>query len=342
MPTKVEMQLKEQTITKTVSIMAEKHYPDIFPQTYPKVYENVGGYQSLKTIAAHMAHAVGVLIDKPTSDAVRYGAYSQVYRPICDMIDHKMPTFFLTKEFTEALAHTEYKDKIDWTELKMPYESGVLMLPPGFVTHPVYGECGWIGWGRAKAETEFYLKSHGYGGSPIMVGEFDSFHMFTLPINHIDMSWMTLSLTAEETSDNPFPKFLTLNQFDSWVAKAECLKDQVVEMLNEEEDVQTYSQMARILFNFFQTMLARPTLLKPGTLKKRVPRKDNSVTEFWHPNFVGSEFRIRKEKLPSTDDVTVRGTNRAHWVCGHIKKQPYGPNFSLRKTIWIEPYLTGM
>jgi hypothetical protein len=52
----------------------------------------------------------------------------------------------------------------------------------------------------------------------------------------------------------------------------------------------------------------------------------------WKPN------QPHSEKEPgSISDYRLP----AHWRAGHWKRQAYGPRFSLRKPIWIEPYSTG-
>jgi hypothetical protein len=37
----------------------------------------------------------------------------------------------------------------------------------------------------------------------------------------------------------------------------------------------------------------------------------------------------------------ARGGPRRHWVRGHWTRQPYGPHGSLRKLLWIRPFLRG-
>jgi hypothetical protein len=62
----------------------------------------------------------------------------------------------------------------------------------------------------------------------------------------------------------------------------------------------------------------------------------------FEPRWVGEKtvFKNRPKPLKKRPDGTPRRHYIGHWVCGHQKRQAYGPGLSLRKLIWIMPYKT--
>jgi hypothetical protein len=58
----------------------------------------------------------------------------------------------------------------------------------------------------------------------------------------------------------------------------------------------------------------------------------------WEPRWVGEKSVFTNQ---SKEELAPKGGHhRAHWVCGHLKRQAYGPGFSARKIIWVMPYET--
>jgi hypothetical protein len=62
----------------------------------------------------------------------------------------------------------------------------------------------------------------------------------------------------------------------------------------------------------------------------------------YSPRWVGEKtvFKNRPKPVKKRPDGSPRRHYVAHWVCGHQKRQAYGPGFSLRKLIYIMPYKT--
>jgi hypothetical protein len=54
---------------------------------------------------------------------------------------------------------------------------------------------------------------------------------------------------------------------------------------------------------------------------------------------IGEEFSEHFKKSDHEDNSSNR---RVHWRRGHWRMQPYGPNHSLRKLIWLTPVMIGM
>jgi len=64
-------------------------------------------------------------------------------------------------------------------------------------------------------------------------------------------------------------------------------------------------------------MLRRPDLVERGSIKKTAPAKNGApAREFWDPNVIGKNYRIRRICVPqgSTTHMSPRG----HWVRGYV------------------------
>lgn len=66
-------------------------------------------------------------------------------------------------------------------------------------------------------------------------------------------------------------------------------------------------------------------------------KKTQHGTEFWYPNVIGRSYQIVRQVSGATGESGI--SPRMHWRRGHWRKQPYGPQQSLRRDQWIEPML---
>jgi len=84
-------------------------------------------------------------------------------------------------------------------------------------------------------------------------------------------------------------------------------------------------------------MASGENLLEPGQRLKIVKSKNRFFPsmEYWSPNYLGRVYQSQTQ--PADREFHLR----PHWRKGHLKSQPYGPNHSLRKIIWVQPYRTG-
>jgi hypothetical protein len=95
------------------------------------------------------------------------------------------------------------------------------------------------------------------------------------------------------------------------------------------------AMVTRFLFNALLVILSKPDLIVRGALERRVMRA-YGAQEFWTPTTIGQRYRI---KCPPGDGT--HASPRLHWVRGFWREQPYGPQSSLRRDQWIEPYIRG-
>jgi hypothetical protein len=92
---------------------------------------------------------------------------------------------------------------------------------------------------------------------------------------------------------------------------------------------------------------AHPKLIEGGQLLKTLKAKQRNTKpkQLWSPNFIGRLYQART--ISSSNNIELdqdpqRAKPRAHWVRGHIRNQPYGPEHSQHKIIWIQPFRKGL
>lgn len=308
-----------------VMLRNAENNPELFKKVYPKVYEGVDAYPSPKMIASMLlsviqtVRVVGNPQDLPT-------AYSISYRPVCDMIAHRMPSYFVTRDLALAAMKTDFKDEVDFLDLKLPFESGVMYFPKGTLVHPDHGLCDWIGWGRCPAQQDYTVP--GYNSRPIAAPT-NSMAFFTAAHTDQSLPWLHFILTDGPNGVRRF-------RVPQIVKQAPHLR-QVTAMDDDlaQTDDDFLNVMVKLCLNLFLIEQCRPTLLRHGSLRKRVVKKQRT-TEFWTPHILGHNYKIKRISHSEGDGDGLR--RRGYWVQGHDKQQAYGPKHSLLKPIWIDPY----
>jgi hypothetical protein len=63
-----------------------------------------------------------------------------------------MPTFFVAPELVQGLEKTAPPVAVNWREMRLPYEAGVLMLPchRGMEADMGYADCAYIAYARCR------------------------------------------------------------------------------------------------------------------------------------------------------------------------------------------------
>lgn len=335
----------------TIIDIAAKAFPQLVDMFYPRQYENVGGYHSPRHCCLLLANVV--------AECLRYGfhnsptAYRLLMPGLKNMVDKRMPLFFISPTLLEAIKQTTFASDINWEEMRLPYESGAFILPRGGFEHPTDGEVSMIVWSRTEANSEYAppVKS-----LPICKTKHAGFALVGLcPEQPI---WYQLALNAKFDSTLKLGNMFHLEEGQAFptVKKSAPALDEDVSAV----DAEFLEQMAVIAFGTFLAMQARPELVDAAKMLKSVPAKgDKPRREFWAPNIIGARYKLKREVpkavkglpfqfQPESGAVPPQGrcigthaSPRLHWRRGHIRQQPYGPGRKEKKTIWIEPCLIG-
>jgi hypothetical protein len=308
---------------------AETGDPDVFRMFYPRVYNNVGQWHSPKLVAAGFTEMlwglrqIGIGEDSPT-------AYRLAYPGMRPFIKHRAPLFFLAPDLLKAVQQTDFKDEINWSEMPLPYEQGILVLPKDGLVHETDGECAFIFWNRLK-------KGDWPGPFPYMPTLEIGFDVFSFMgyMPYVNPLWVHGNLTSTKRPTVKFGEFFYRPEFDDYYKMP--VKGLFDSDLSTDES-EYLENMARVLFGTLMAINARPELVSLGQLEKKVqPKKDRPAREFWTPNIIGANYRLQRHEPAGG----THASPRIHWRRGHFRQQPYGTGRTLRKTIWMEPMLVG-
>lgn len=306
--------------------VAEEMHSQAFRRFYPKVYEGVGDYTSVKRIAAMMFDIAYTSNLMGLNTSVLPTGYSVSYRPVCDMVEHQMPTFFVTRDLVAAALRTEYKDEVDFVSMHLPFEAGTFVLPRNTLVHPEHGDCSFICWGRCQAEKGYVIP--GISLFP-MYAEHNTMAFFTAAHTDDSMPWLHFNLSDAPGFPRTF-KIPTVVPMSPPLKRVTPLDDVLAA-----DDTEFLNRMIKLAFNLFLIKESRPELYREGTMMKRVLKR-GKPTEFWSPHILGHQYKIRVVRQ-ATGEHGI-DSRRSYWVSGHGKQQAYGPQWSMHKYVWIDPY----
>lgn len=99
------------------------------------------------------------------------------------------------------------------------------------------------------------------------------------------------------------------------------------------------NSMAPFLINLLMLLTAKPEYVSNGGLVRKGKIKGkHKLDDLWSPHIVGNGYKLKH----TTSEPTHTGKQMpSQWRAGHWKEQAYGPKYTLRKDLWIEPYGTG-
>lgn len=328
----------QESLPKALLEIAEERFPKILQMFYPRVYEACGQYNSPKHIAAYLAMA--------TVEATRLGfensptCYRLLLPALKPMIERKMPSFFIAPHLLEAILRTDFKEDINWVDMKLPFEQGFFILPRGAFIHPTDGEVAAIGWARFKKGVNYPPPIPGFA-----TAKMDADIFILVGLTAETGIWFDSIMNA---THRPTVRLNNLFYREKGERQPNLPKLHYVDMDLDEKDEGFLEKMGVIAFGTLLAMHARPDLIERGKLLRKVEKKD-SVKEFWSPNVIGPRYSFKRE-VPKVSKFgefirpsqVLGGTHaspREHWRRGHWRNQPYGPKLKEHRTIWIEPMI---
>jgi hypothetical protein len=327
------------SLSKAIEHVMEETHPELMAKFYPRIYQEAGRYHSPRQCAAYLSNVVAETLRTGYDRAPT--AYRLLIPSLEQMAKRRMPLFFLAPDLLEAVMRTDFADDINWTDMELPYEQGILILPKGAWVHPDDGEVSMIVWARFRAGAYAPPAL----GIPPMTITHDAMVILCLCPQHA--IWYDSTLNG-----NVRPVLKLRNLFYRQPGDPYPRSVRSVPYLDHdltEKDEQFLEQLGVITFGTFLAMHAKPELVERGKLLRRVGKGDK-LREFWSPNIIGPKYKLRREvprivhgqfvHAPGREGGT-HASPRMHWRRGHFRQQAYGHERRERKTIWIEPMLVG-
>jgi hypothetical protein len=314
---------------QAIDMMAAEH-PALWRRCYPRIYDEPSGqYTSLRELGCELlATALKIEQGHCGSNEVQEIVWaSQLAR-------YRVPVFWLTPDMAEAIKQTTPPHRLNTAEMKLPFEAGVFMMPKGTILHETdEGEAVYVSWLRVRLDDAIPSLAR------------------CKPTNWKMANVGTLSIFAHTENDHllhwtlPDQEQVKLDELDKLITLFEEHKEyrhtSDLPFFSDSltpEDNRFMAKVTHFVLGTLILMTARPDLITTGALRKKVQKKNEPPKEFWSPNIIGEHFKLRREHVPQGG---THASPRGHWVRGFYRDQSHGPQHSLRKEIWIEPFWRG-
>jgi hypothetical protein len=104
-------------------------------------------------------------------------------------------------------------------------------------------------------------------------------------------------------------------------------------------DKEITDRLSALMLKLLVILNTRPQFVESGRCVRPQKIKHGRIQycELWSPNVIGRGYRTIREDYGGS-----HASPRLHWRRGHVRNQPHGPRWSLRKPIWVEPLLVGL
>jgi len=307
----------------TIAEQFEQSSPPLWAKCYPRRYQPTGNYASPKAPAQCMFEGIVRYVNGGLSSEEVEALWAAV------LIKYKVPTFYLTKELSEALLLTVPPQVIEWPVMKLPFDGAVFMVPKGLINHLDGGDVSFISYARAYKDSTVAMVSPA-GEKWQLYNCADSFNVVVRVSTGSTLHW---------TLDDQKTRYINLKQAkelaelvgncpaheSAWAMSKFDAKDNVV-----------MERSIRLLFNALMLMSLKPEMIRQASLIKRIQRKGQPVLEYWNPHYIGLNYKLKHEASPYQGGH--HASPRAHWVCGFWREQAIGIARKQHKTIWVEPF----
>lgn len=312
---------------KALDLIAENR-PDLWHKCYPRIYRETanGQYASVKVAAGHMISAALKFEEGFSGDNEKVEcAWAS------RLVQYRVPTYWITPDMAEAIKKTTPPQQIDIAEMKLPFEAALFMIPRGTLTHddPNEGDAAFVSYYRLHTKDVFPSLAAG-------LKEFTTENGVMAFLAHTGNHLLHWTL--------PDNQKLNLGALDDLVQLYDGVPDHesqwpsLFDMSMNHFDNAFMGRVCHFVLGTVMLMLARPDLLTVGALQKRIHKANQAPKEFWSPNIIGEHYKIRKLYMSQGG---THASPRGHWVRGFYREQPHGPQHSLRKQIWVEPFWRG-
>lgn len=291
----------------------------IWRECHPRVFKNTNSWFDARIPSVAMTHSCAEMLFHGNQASF---ADRTITAAACQICQYEVPTFFIESEFAHAALRSAPSDETVWSQMKLPFEAGIFMLPKNFLRHPL-SSVPYVGFARLTGDKKYFIPS-----SSLWI-KYDEtrFIFFTSLPDAPGFSSTVLNLSS---ADTPFI------QFDQSEINEE-IKGRFDDLL-ENADNDLLHTLARLTFSILCALMARPELVEKEGRKLGFCKKTKS--ELWTPNRIGRRYQIKRTVAQDFGSQTGL-SKRAHWRRGHFRNQPFGSESLERKIIWIEPMLIG-
>ena len=281
------------------------------------------GYHSIKCVSAGMFTLLGNRVFKeavglpqvPTEIAAHVIAY-QVVR-------YRVPVYFVDEDFIRAVAATDLPHDFTLDDLHWPMPAMVLGFPARFMQEFLGRDVCYVYAANCDA---------GDYSAPALPG------CPTITVPRAKVGWQ-FYCWHEANLESFVSSYFRGDRVDETIQNYNYtdytgIKDEV----GIATDKEIADRLSALMLKLLVVLNTRPQLVEPARCVRPGKVKHGRVKhELWSPNLIGRGYRTARENCGGT-----HASPRLHWRRGHIRSQPHGPHWSLRKPVWVEPVLVGL
>jgi hypothetical protein len=250
------------------------------------------------------------------------------------LLKFDVPTFYVSKGLLAASARTDLPDDMFLDAIPFPFPGIVFMLPKGTISHLGKYECPYIVVSRSEKGQVSRLPLKDVDFQTISPD--DAIIVSTFLPDEICGYHKAIRIIPGEKMKSAFDRCSKV-PFQFCGDLRDLPDDHPIATTTT--DVEFADRLWLLVIVLTLIMASGENLLELGKQQKTITKKtfDGKPVEYWSPNYLGWIY----EAPSQTERVDEEFHRRPHWRKGHLKSQPYGPQSSLRKIIWIQPYRTG-
>lgn len=296
-----------------------------FEALFPRSYRMPVGYWNPRYISAQLADTLAWLLEHPRAETQeefdQIMGLGAIYRAALGLKWNDAPTYCLAQDFGEAIWKATLDDGTLLKDIKFATKAALICLPEDF-TLKVIG-----------VRVPFLVFSWFNGADLARVSQgkilADPNGILTVAFNLIKPDGTSLLMSFDCSGS------ATVKSFTSPPGTAEVVTPDanLPESMTSE---QTHASLLKLAINVILGMAALPQLIDGMVVERpRSAKKKKVLKEICAPRYIGFKYkRVPKPNYtPGTHASPIMHRRNGHW-----KQQPYGPERTLRKLIWIDEY----
>jgi hypothetical protein len=263
--------------------------------------------------------------------------------------EYDRPTFYLEKELAPKIVAGKLPLDLEIDMIQWMFPSIRVYLPKGFMTIRRQGEdCSLMFMDIVRVEKDIEYNLHKDFIVEI-IKEFGDFK--SIPLMNAYPGFGVSGNLDFDCPEGPIAYAGTSPINQVTIAKMlgrERFTPLVSTLKSDELDTDFTNGMLTLGLRILMLLSSYEIVPDPPESKEAVIRKprmegDRLITGLYNAKFIGEQITKLTESGAKARGLTLpTGIHMSpHWVCGHPKRQPYGPRSeNLRKLIWVQPYHT--
>jgi hypothetical protein len=240
------------------------------------------------------------------------------------VIRYRVPTYYIAEDFARAVAATDLPHDLRAEDLHWPMPGIVLGFPVRFMLDYLGREVCFVNAANIDA---------GRYAAPAIL------ETLKIDVSRPNVAWQCWvqhdsqikSCVASHFRDGPV---------DEAVHNTTYLDYDKTQSATTHEYAKAFlARLSALMFKLLVVLNTSPRFVEAGRCirPQKIRHGRVKLCELWSPNVIGGGYRVAQEN----PNGGTHASPRLHYRRGHLRNQPHGPGWSMRKLIWVQPVLVG-